>query len=103
MEKNYHNCIYILVNSLYPGYVKIGYATNLNKRLSSLNTGMLRNFEVYAVYETPTNLADKQFHNVIDMLCPMLRAKSFDGQKIQDKEFFKLEPQQVYELLSNIA
>lgn len=101
--KNYHNCIYILVNPLYAGYVKIGYATDLKSRLSSLNTGMLRNFEVYAIYETQANLADKQFHALIDELAPIVRAKVVAGQKFQDKEFFKLEPEQAYNLLNHIA
>ena len=103
MAKNYQNCIYILTNPLYAGYVKIGYASDLNSRLSSLNTGMLRNFDVYAVYETPTKLADKQFHDLIDDLAPIVRARVIAGQKIQDKEFFKLEPEQAYDLFKHIA
>lgn len=42
---NYKNCIYVLTNPLYAGYVKIGYASDLNSRLVSLNTGMLQNCE----------------------------------------------------------
>lgn len=103
LAKNYHNCIYILTNPLYAGYVKIGYATDLVSRLASLNTGMLRNFEMYAVYETPNKLADKQFHSLIDDLAPIVRARVFGGQKIQDKEFFKLEPEQAYDLFHHIA
>ena len=101
--KNYKNVVYILINPLYAGYVKIGYASDLNQRLSSLNTGMLRNFEPYAVYETPQKNADKQFHAIIDDLAPIVRARVINGQRIQDKEFFKLEPEQAYELLHHIA
>lgn len=103
LAKNYHNCIYILTNPLYAGYVKIGYATDLISRLASLNTGMLRNFDMYAVYETPNKLADKQFHALIDDLAPIVRARVIAGQKIQDKEFFKLEPEQAYDLFHHIA
>lgn len=88
---------------MYAGYVKIGYASDLANRLTSLNTGMLKNFEVFAVYETPTNLADRQFHALIDDLAPIVRARVVDGQKVQDKEFFKLEPEQAYDLLEHIA
>lgn len=56
LAKNHHNCIYILTNPLHAGYVKIEYATDLVSRLASLNTGMLRNFDLYAVYETPSEL-----------------------------------------------
>lgn len=101
--KNYKNVIYIITNPLYAGYIKIGYASDLSQRLSSLNTGMLRNFEAYAVYETSAKNADKKFHAIIDELAPILRAKVMNGQKVQDKEFFKLEPEQAYELLLNIA
>lgn len=103
LARNYHNCIYILTNPLYAGYVKIGYATDLVARLASLNTGMLRNFDMYAVYETPNKLADKQFHALIDDLAPIVRARVIAGQKIQDKEFFKLEPEQAYDLFHHIA
>ena len=100
---NYKNVIYILTNPLYAGYVKIGYASDLYSRLASLNTGMLRNFEPYAVYETPVKNADKQFHAIIDDLAPIVRARVINGQKIQDKEFFKLEPEQAYDILQHIA
>lgn len=52
--RNYKDVIYILTNPLYAGYVKIGYASDLLARLASLNTGMLRNFEPYAVCQLPT-------------------------------------------------
>ena len=101
--KNYHNVVYILTNPLYAGYVKIGYASDLSARLSSLNTGMLRNFEAYAVYETPVPNADKQYHAIIDDLAPIVRARVINGQKVQDKEFYKLEPEQAYDILKHIA
>lgn len=101
--KNYKNVIYILTNPLYAGYIKIGYASDLQQRLASLNTGMLRNFEPYAVYETNVKNADKEFHAIIDDLAPIVRARVIQGQKVQDKEFFKLEPEQAYDLLKHIA
>lgn len=88
---------------MYAGYVKIGYAADLYSRIASLNTGMLRNYDVYAVYETPVPLADKQFHLLIDDLAPIVRARVVAGQKVQDKEFFKLEPEQAYDLFQHIA
>lgn len=100
---NYKNVIYILTNPLYAGYIKIGYASDLKQRLASLNTGMLRNFDVFAVYETPVRNADKQLHYIIDDLAPIVRARVINGQKVQDKEFYKLEPEQAYDLLLHIA
>lgn len=101
--RNYKNVIYILTNPLYAGYVKIGYASDLLARLASLNTGMLRNFEPYAVFETNVKNADKNFHAIIDDLAPIVRARVINGQKVQDKEFFKLEPEQAYDILQHIA
>lgn len=100
---NYKNCIYVLTNPLYAGYVKIGYASDLNSRLASLNTGMLQNFEVYCLYETDVKNSDLEFHKIITDLVPILRAKVVNGQKVQDKEFFKFDPEQVYDLLQHIA
>ena len=101
--KDYKNIIYILTNPLYAGYVKIGYASDLYQRLSSLNTGMLRNYEPYAVYETTAKNTDRQFHAIIDDLAPIVRARVINGQRVQDKEFFKLEPEQAYDILRHIA
>lgn len=101
--RNYQNVIYILTNPLYAGYVKIGYASDLSSRLASLNTGMLRNFETYAVYETPVRNADREYHAIIDDLAPIVRARVINGQRVQDKEFFKLEPEQAYDILKHVA
>lgn len=100
---NYKNVIYILTNPLYAGYVKIGYASDLMDRIGSLNTGMLRNFEAYAVYETPMKNADREYHAIIDDLTPIVRARVINGEKVQDKEFYKLEPEQAYDILKHIA
>ncbi len=97
------NVVYILTNPQYPGYIKIGYASDLKARLSSLNTGALVEFEPYAVYETPKDKGDIQIHNIIRLLNPILRASKFDNDKVKQKEFFKIEPEEAYELLSCIA
>lgn len=100
---NYKNCLYVLTNPLYAGYVKIGYASDLNSRLATLNTSMLKNFEVFCIYETQTKNADLEFHKIINDLVPILRARVINSKKIQDKEFFKLEPEQAYNILQHIA
>ena len=45
--------IYILTNPSFPEYVKIGYASNIEKRLAQLNRSecIPFAFRVYAVYE----------------------------------------------------
>jgi len=97
------NVIYILTNAQYPGYVKIGYASDLRQRLATLNTGAMADFVPYAVYETEKQNADLDLHRLIELLNPMLRASLSTNKKIKLKEYFKLDPGQVYELLSYIA
>ena len=97
------NVIYILTNPQYPGYIKIGYASDLKQRLQSLNTGALVEFKPYAVYETPKPLGDIEIHKIIELLNPILRASKFNGGKVALKEFFKLEPEEAYELFQHIA
>ena len=97
------NVIYIITNPQYPGYIKIGYASDLKQRLSSLNTGALIEFEPYAVYETPKENGDIEIHKIIKLLNPILRASKFDESKVKLKEFFKIEPEEAFELLEHIA
>lgn len=97
------NVIYILINPQYPGYIKIGYASDLKQRLQSLNTGALVEFKPYAVYETSKNLGDIEIHKIIELLNPILRASKFNSGKVSLKEFFKLEPEEAYELFQHIA
>lgn len=97
------NVIYILTNPQYPGYIKIGYASDLKQRLVSLNTGALVEFVPYAVYETSKINGDIEIHRIIELLNPILRASKFNNGKSKLKEFFKLEAEEAYELLYHIA
>lgn len=97
--------IYILTNPSFPDYVKIGYATDIEKRLKQLNhsEAIPFAFRVYAVYEVNTALTDKTLHEMIDMLNPDLRSiETFDG-KARKKEFYAMEPEDAYKLLECIA
>lgn len=97
--------IYILTNPSFPEYVKIGYATDIEKRLSQLNRSecMPFAFRVYAIYRVDTPLQDKKLHSMIDRLNPELRAiDTFDG-KTRTKEFYAMSAEDAYALLENIA
>ncbi|MGN8714022.1 GIY-YIG nuclease family protein [Hornefia butyriciproducens] len=75
-------CIYILINPSFPDYVKIGYASNIERRLGELNRSecIPYAFRVYATYDVEEKLSDKKVHNLIDQLNPNLRAvEEFDG------------------------
>ncbi|WP_281680759.1 GIY-YIG nuclease family protein [Synergistes jonesii] len=97
--------IYILTNPSFPDYVKIGYASDIEKRLKQLNQSecMPFAFRVYAVYEVAQSLQDKELHSLIDRLNPELRAiDSFDG-KTRTKEFYAMSAEGAYALLESIA
>lgn len=97
--------IYILTNPSFPEYVKIGYATDIEKRLKTLNRSetIPFAFRVYATYDVDTELTDKELHRLIDMLNPDLRTiETFDG-KTRTKEFYAMKPEEAYSLLESIA
>lgn len=97
--------IYILTNPSFPEYVKIGYATDIEKRLKQLNRSecIPFAFRVYATYEVSTPLQDKELHGLIDRLNPELRAiDTFDG-KTRTKEFYAMSKEDAYALLESIA
>ncbi len=97
--------IYILTNPSFPDYIKIGYATDLEKRLTQLNRSecIPFAFRVYAVYHVTEPLQDKELHSIIDSLNPDLRAiDTFDG-KTRTKEFYAMSPEDAYSLLESIA
>ena len=97
--------IYILTNPSFPDYVKIGYATNIEKRLKQLNKSetIPFAFRVYAVYEVDKALTDKELHKLIDNLNPDLRTiENFDGKE-RVKEFYAMSAEDAYSLLECIA
>ena len=97
--------IYILTNPSFPDYIKIGYATDIEKRLRQLNRSetIPYAFRVYATYDVDTDLTDKELHRLIDMLNPDLRTiETFDG-KTRTKEFYAMSKEDAYSLLECIA
>lgn len=97
--------IYILTNPSFPEYVKIGYAKDLEKRMSQLNRSetIPFAFRAYAVYEVESNLTDLVLHDLIDKLNPDLRSiENFDGKE-RKREFYAMSPEEAYALLECIA
>ena len=102
---NESGCIYILTNPSFPEYVKIGYASNLEKRLKQLNRSetIPYAFRAYDIYEVEKSLTDKELHKLIDKLNPDLRTiDNFDGKE-RIKEFFAMSAEDAYGLLECIA
>lgn len=97
--------IYILTNPSFPGYVKIGYANDINRRLQQLNRSecIPFAFRVYATYEVSSRLSDLKIHSIIDKLNPNLRSvESFNGKQ-RVREFYAMSPGDAYSILEAIA
>ena len=97
--------IYILTNPSFPQYVKIGYATDVRKRLDELNrsTAVPFAFRVYATYEVDSALSDKKLHSILDRLNPELRStEEIDGKR-RIREFYAMTPEDAYSILEAIA
>lgn len=97
--------IYILTNPSFPQYVKIGYASDLEKRLRQLNRSETLPYALraYTTYDTDCRLTDKVLHELIDRLNPDLRTvETFNGQK-RTKEFFEMSAEDAYSILEAIV
>ena len=97
--------IYILTNPSFPDFVKIGYASDVERRLGELNRSecVPFAFRIYATYEVESNLSDKKIHSIIDKLNPNLRSiDDFNGQK-RVREFYAMSKEDAYSILDAIA
>ena len=97
--------IYILTNPSFPQYVKIGYATDVKRRMDELNrsTAVPFAFRVYATYEVDSALSDKKLHSILDKLNPALRsAEEVDGKR-RIREFYAMTPENAFSILEAIA
>lgn len=104
-KKEKRGVIYILTNPSFPDYIKIGYASNIERRLKELNRSetIPFAFRVYAIYEVESDLTDKELHKLIDTLNPDLRTiETFDGKE-RVKEFYAMSAEDAYRLLECIA
>lgn len=102
---NYKNVIYILTNPSFDGYVKIGYADDLDKRLAQLNRSecIPYAFRAYAVYKVNNRLSDLQIHKIIDTINHNLRTiETFQGRK-RVREFYAMSAENAYKIFEAIA
>ena len=102
---NTKGCIYILTNPSFPNYVKIGYADNVEERVTQLNRTECTPFafRIYATYEVSDRLKDIPFHQIIDQLNPSLRSKDEVEGKTRIREFYAMTAEDAYTILEMIA
>ncbi|MBR2617085.1 MAG: GIY-YIG nuclease family protein [Clostridia bacterium] len=104
MNKNI-GFIYILTNPSFPHFVKIGYADDVDRRLSELNRSecIPYAFRLYAYYKVNARLTDMKLHSMIDKLNPSLRSvEEFNG-KTRKREFYQMSAHQAFSILETIA
>ena len=97
--------IYVLTNPSFPEFIKIGYADNVDTRVSQLNRSECTPFafKKYAVLHVASRLADKNVHKLIDKLKPELRAKENVNGKMRIREFFAMSAKEAVEILEAIG
>ena len=97
--------IYVLTNPSFPEYVKIGYADDLEKRLTQLNRSecLPFAFRAYCVYQVEGKLKDKEVHALIDKLNPDLRSIDTFNGKPRIREFYNISAEDAYDILHSIA
>lgn len=105
MMKEKSGYIYIFTNPSFPDYVKIGFATDVEKRLGQLNSSSAVPFafRVYATYAVTSKLTDKSLHKLIDDLNPDLHTIEEYKGRTRVREFFAMTPEAAYDLLEAIA
>ena len=97
--------IYILTNPSFPEYVKIGYADNIERRLSELNRTECTPFafRVYATYAVQSRLTDIKIHEMIDRLNPNLRSIDNVNGKKRIREFYAMSAEDAYLMFEAMA
>ena len=102
MAKNF---IYIFTNPSFPKYVKIGCATDPQKRLNDANssTWTPKAFRLYGTYETAGENADKILHKLIERLDDELRVSEVVKGHERKREFFEMSPEKAWAILEDIA
>ena len=94
MQEGY---VYILINPVMPGIIKIGYTENMKRRLRDLDTtGVPQPYEPYFSVKTKKyQLLEKVIHRELDKLT--------DSRLRNNREFFKMDPDMARDLLMNIS
>ena len=89
--------IYILTNKSIPDYIKIGITENVEETRKKLSTKVLPcGYDVYATYETPARINEKEF---VDLLGKI----NSEVYKVSGNGFLAMDPETGFALLEGIA
>ncbi|MCD8015750.1 MAG: GIY-YIG nuclease family protein [Lachnospiraceae bacterium] len=97
--------IYIVKNPAFAPYIKIGYTSDITRRMEQLNRSecIPFAFQLHATYGVTKPLQDKEVHRLIDSLNPNLRVTDEVHGRIRRREFFEMSPEDAYKILESIA
>jgi hypothetical protein len=87
--------VYVFINPSFPDFIKIGHCTNLDKRLKSLssNTALPLPFECFYACEVEEAIkVERVLHSIF-----------MDKRVTPNREFFRMDPQPVVEILGLLA
>lgn len=60
-------------------------------------------FRIYATYEVPVRLADKEVHKIIDSLNPEIRSSEIYNGKPRKREFYAMSPEDAFNIFVAMA
>ena len=99
--------VYILTNPCLEGWVKIGKADDVEKRLKDLNSheSIPFSFRAYATYEVENPLEiETEIHGLIDTIDGDLRAREQRGKgRDRVREFFRMNPEDAYTVFERVS
>ena len=97
--------VYILTNKAFKNLVKIGFAKDVEKRITQMNshTEVPYPFEIYSIFPTYQKDADKKIHTIIDTINPDLRTVEIIDGKERKREFFEMTPEQAATIISSVV
>ncbi len=97
-------CVYLLTNPAFPGYVRFGYAKDINRRLAELDSleGIPHSFSLYAYFETDEKLNDDLIMYAVDKFGGERAVDYVDGRKVE-RPYHKMDVSAAYVLLARLS
>ena len=99
--------IYILKNSSFPGFVKIGYSKDVEDTVEQLNSSEATPFpfRIFAVYEVSAGFNDKNSQEAIERVFLKANGSTVDEmiRKTRKRNFYSISDKDAYQTLYDLA